>query len=96
MVPVHELNNLTVKALILEETPCLLSIGQLCLRDGFSFAWDEGESPTLTHKKSGLCIQCQHSHNVPLITPAESLQLEFPRGLAGGDASRNPEPEAHA
>ena len=35
LVPVRELNNLMVKALILEETPCLLSNGQLCLRDGF-------------------------------------------------------------
>ena len=33
---------------------------------------------------------------MPLITPAESLQLEFPRDEAGGDASQIPGPEAQA
>ena len=75
----------------MEETPCVLSIGQLCLRDVFSFAWGEGESPVLQHKQSGLHITCQHSHNVPLITPVGTFQLELPNMDAGGDSLPVPE-----
>ena len=67
-VPVLELQNHQVQALILDNTTCLISLGRLCLVDGFTCNWAAGQKPTLRHA-NGTYVECEYSHNVPLLYP---------------------------
>ena len=34
-------------AIIMNDSPCVLSLGKRCMQEGFSFEWNAGENPTL-------------------------------------------------
>ena len=50
-VTVRELGNRRITCLILEDTPALISLGQLCLQDGYSYCWPAGKPPYLRKDK---------------------------------------------
>ena len=54
---VHDLN-LIVTVQVLDETPAVLSLGQLCEDHGYSFEWVSGPKPRLT--KDGKTIICKN------------------------------------
>ena len=55
----------------MEHSPCLLSLGQLCLEDGFTYHWAPGANPIISNA-DGIHLECQYTHNVPHITSANA------------------------
>ena len=62
--------NLFVTVLLLEETPAVLSLGNLCEDHGYSFEWVSGQKPRLT--KEGKTIKCKTENFVTLVVPGLS------------------------
>ena len=63
---VHDLNQF-VTVQLLEETPAVLSLGELCKDRGYSYEWVSGQEPRLT--KEGKSILCKTDNFVPLVVP---------------------------
>ena len=59
---------LTMK--VLEDTPAVLSLGNLCDDHGHSYEWITGQKPHLT--KNGIRIQCNTENFVPIVVPGLS------------------------
>ena len=56
---------LTMK--VLENTPAVLSLGNLCDENGYSYEWVNGQKP---HPfKNGIRIQCKTENFVPIVVP---------------------------
>ena len=68
-VYVHDLD-LFVTVQLLEETPAVLSLGELCSEHGCSYEWKNGEIPRLT--QNGKTITCMMDNFVPLVVPGLS------------------------
>ena len=69
MVYVKELDIfLSVK--VLENTPAVLSLGKLCVKNGYSNEWINGQKPHLI--KNGIRIQCDTENFVPIVVPGLS------------------------
>ena len=69
IVYVKELEKfLTVK--VLDNTPAVLSLGNLCDENGFSFEWINGQKPHLT--KNGIGMPCITENFVPIVVPGLS------------------------
>ena len=66
---VHDLD-LFVTVQLLDETPAVLSLGNLCSEHGYSYEWKNGELPRLT--KNGIKITCTMDNFVPLVVPGLS------------------------
>ena len=65
-VYVKELNIfLTMK--VLENTPAVLSLGKLCVENGYSYEWINGQKPH--HIKNGIRIQCNTENFFPIVVP---------------------------
>ena len=60
---------LTMK--VLEDTPAVLSLGQLCDEHGYSYEWINGQKPHLI--KNGIRIQCNKENFVPIVVPGLSM-----------------------
>ena len=59
---------LTMK--VLESTPAVLSLGKLCVENGYSYEWINGQK---THPiKNGIRIQCNTENFVPIVVPGLS------------------------
>ena len=68
-VSVEELDIfLTMK--VLEDTPAVLSLGNLCDEHGYSYQWINGQKPHLI--KNGIRIQCNTENFVPIVVPGLS------------------------
>ena len=59
---------LTVK--VLENTPAVSSLGQLCDENGYSYEWINGQKPHLI--KDGIRIICNTENFVPIVVPGLS------------------------
>ena len=59
---------LTMK--VLENTPALSSLGNLCDENGYSYEWINGQKPHLI--KNGIRIQCITENFVPIVVPGLS------------------------
>ena len=59
---------LTMK--LLEDTPAVLSLGELCDEHGYSYEWINGQKPHLI--KSGIRIPCNTENFVPIVVPGLS------------------------
>ena len=68
--------DLFVKVMLLEETPAILSLGELCEDHGFSYHWIGGQKPDLI--RNGKRID----YNVPFVVP----------GLSASSSSTTPSP----
>ena len=60
-------------ALILDNTPCLLSMGRLCRQHGFTFTQEDANPPVLY--KGDIRVYCQSTFDVPYITAGSDTQL---------------------
>ena len=60
-----------VTALVMPDSPPLLSVGLLVKDLGMTFAFDR-DGAVLT-RKNGVRIYCADMHNVPVITPCKSI-----------------------
>jgi hypothetical protein len=67
-VYVHDLD-ITVTALLVENSPPLLSLGKIVKDHKYKYIWDDFARPYL-QRQGGKKIYCRPSQNVPLITPA--------------------------
>ena len=56
---------LTMK--VLENTPAVLSLGKLCVKNGYSNEWINGQKPHLI--KDGIRIICNTENFVPIVVP---------------------------
>jgi len=56
---------LDIWAYLHEDTVCVLSLGLLVDRAGFSYSWKPGKAPEL--KKGSFIVQCPAHYNVPFI-----------------------------
>jgi hypothetical protein len=65
-VKIMELD-LTLWAIILADSPCLISMGKLCRECGFTFKQEGANTPVL--QKGRLKVECQTVYDVPFITP---------------------------
>ena len=59
---------LTVK--VLEDTPAVLSLGNLCDEHGYSYEWINGQKPRLI--KNGMRIHCNRENFVLIVVPGLS------------------------
>ena len=59
---------LTMK--VLENTPAVLSLGNLCDENGYSYEWINGQKPHLI--KNGVRMQCNTENFVPIVVPGLS------------------------
>ena len=59
---------LTMK--VLENTPAVLSLGKLCVENGYSYEWINGKKPHLI--KDGIRIICNTENFVPIVVPGLS------------------------
>ena len=76
-VQTHEEATVYVKELdifftmkVLENTPAVLSLGQLCDENGYSYEWINGQKPHLI--KKGIRIPCNTENFVPIVVPGLS------------------------
>ena len=53
-------------ALVLEDTPSVLSLGRLCMEEGYKFVWEPGELPQLVPPK-GRAITLSMKDRVPIL-----------------------------
>ena len=60
---VKELKNIFLAMKVLEDTPAVSSLGQLCDEHGYSYEWINGQKPHLI--KNGIGIQCNSENFVP-------------------------------
>ena len=79
-----------------------MSVGKLCMEDGFDLHWHNGQYPYLQYGTRGVRIPCRVMHHVPLVTPAEvldqkSMDEEMERVAAeranGSDSEAGSEPD---
>ena len=59
---------LTMK--VIENTPAVLSLGELCDENGYSYEWINGQKPHII--KNGIRIQCNTENFVPMVSPGLS------------------------
>ena len=76
IVYVKELG-MSVKAILLEDSPAILSLGRLCRKDGFEFRWPQGEpgpsnEPHLI--KDGHTYNLFSDNDVPHVTAAKEVK----------------------
>ena len=72
LIYVKELD-VQVWAFLHKDTVCVLSLGLIVDRAGFTFAWQPGKSPTLT--KGKLKVTTQPNFNVPFIYASKYLEV---------------------
>ena len=60
---------LYVEAIILENSPAVLSLGKLVEDEEFEYHWKPGETPYLERKAPYIKIMCLPTHNVPFLVP---------------------------
>ena len=79
---------LTMK--VLENTPAVLSLGNLCDENGYSYEWINGQKPHLI--KDGIRIICNTENFVPIVVPGLSSSSS-----ASSSSSRTPmKQESHS
>jgi hypothetical protein len=63
-----ELKNagITTNALVLEDSPSVLSLGKRCLEEGYSFVWPAHGEPVLT-RPDGRKVKLVVHQNVPML-----------------------------
>ena len=66
-------------ALILKDSPCLISMGKLCREHGFTFTQVGANPPFL--QKGRLKVECQTHFDVPLINPSRRSLNEMREAL---------------
>ena len=62
--------NITTTALVLENSPAVLSLGKLCALEGFTFHWESGRRPTLTDE-IGIETDLEVRNFVPVLATEE-------------------------
>ena len=55
---------------VLENTPAVLSLGKLCVQNGYSYEWINGQKPHII--QNGIRIQCNTENFVPIVVPGLS------------------------
>ena len=55
---------------VLENTPAVLSLGKLCVKNRYSYEWINGQKPHLI--ENGIRIQCDTENFVPIVVPGLS------------------------
>ena len=56
---------------VLEDTPSVLSLGNLCDEHGYSYEWINGQKPHLI--KNGIRIQCNTENFVPIVLVCQQV-----------------------
>ena len=80
-----DLDDHIITVLLLQSTPCLLSLGKLVNEDGYSYKWSPESNPTIIDPQGNM-VECEFAYNVPLITPAPSSKVP-----ASGDGEQESE-----
>jgi hypothetical protein len=68
--------NETSSALVLENTPNVLSVGLRCMEYGYSFHWPSGQVPYLV-TPDGFRVDCEVENNVPTLSTARAFPQWF-------------------
>ena len=84
-VKVMELD-LTLWAIILKDSPCLISMGKLCRECGFTFKQIGANTPVL--QKGRLIVECQTVYDVLFITPSPNTSGGALKTIYSMNASR--------
>ena len=71
--------DLSLWAIILKDSPCLISMGKLCREHGFTFMQVGANPPFL--QKGRLKVECQTHFDVPLINPSRRSLSEMREAL---------------
>ena len=80
--------DLFVKVMLLEETPAVLSLGNLCDDHGFSYHWTSGQKPHFTKKAKR--IDCKISNYVPFVVPGLSTSFSTtPTPISSSSSSQD-------
>ena len=75
-------SGLHINALVMENSPCVLSLGQRCMTEGYRFVWEPFQNPVLT-APDGQDIPMDVHSFVPFIEPTHALPIA-PDGAADG------------
>ena len=78
-VQVKIVGGLTADALVLPDSPNLLSLGRLCMLLGYSFVWRCGKTPILIGR-DGQVFRCNVENFVPFVD-AEQPEVDRPKWL---------------
>ena len=81
LIYVKELD-VQVWAFLHKDTVCVLSLGLIVDRSGFTFVWQPGKAPTLT--KGKLKVTTQPNFNVPFIYASKYLEVRKAFRARGG------------
>ena len=68
--------NISVWAQLMDDCPAILSLGQLCSKQGWTYEWRTGQRPTLS--KGTKRIILTQLHDVPMVFAARQEQGEDP------------------
>ena len=79
--------NIEVWAFLHEDTVCVLSLGLLVDRDGFTYSWRPGKAPEL--KKGPFIVSCAPHYNVPFIYSAAARGLPTTCAATLGDVVKD-------
>ena len=77
--------DLPIWAYLHEDTVCVLSLGLLVDRDGFTYKWEPGKAPTL--KKGSFSVSCVPHYNVPFIYSAKARGLPLAKPVTTGPST---------
>ena len=77
--------NITTGALVLENSPAVLSLGKLCQISGFKFNWEPGQRPTLTDSL-GFTTELDVRNFVPVLSTDDIYACP----ITDDDATRSP------
>ena len=85
------MEELWVWAMLVDDSPAVLSLGILCTEHGFSYVWESGQQPKLS--RGPTTVTCETENFAPVVTlsvdhaaPAEHIE-------AVSSAENNPKPE---
>ena len=66
-----------VRAILLENSPNLISVGKRCMRQGYSFHWYPHRAPYFVHPK-GHYIKCKVEGDIPYVIESEGVLCPLP------------------
>ena len=61
-------------AIVMDDSPCVLSLGKRCMQEGFSFEWNAGENPVLVTPE-GNCHTLDLQNLVPVMPVVGRAEL---------------------
>ena len=88
---------LTITALVAENTPCLISLGKLCMDNGYEYVWNSYSDKPYLQKPGGKKVYCEVQQRCPSITVTKAPHpSNTPEDIPGENSEALPDEEKEA